>query len=98
EAMRTMKLRTLVTAMLVASAPLAPHAQSASTSSDMEVQTRAFNTTAENKGQTQVATKIASSFTRLAGSEENALRLVRALREGTAVTLTTTTTPATPGP
>ena len=48
---------------------------------------------AANHGQTHVATKIASSFTTLAGSPENALALANALRNGTEVTLTTTVPP-----
>ena len=89
--MRTMKLRTLAAAVMLAIAPMASHAQTTSTSSDIDKQTQLLNTTAENKGQTQVATKIASSFTNLAGSQDNALTLARALRDGSKVTLTTTT-------
>jgi len=90
--MRTTKLRTLVAAMLLAGAPLALQAAtSAVTTTDIDKQTTQLNTTAENKGQTQVATKIASSFTKLAGSQDNALKLVQALRNGTSVTLTSTT-------
>lgn len=46
-----------------------------------------------NHGQTHVATKIASNFTNLAGSQENALALANALRNGTEVTLTTIVPP-----
>ena len=49
--------------------------------------------TTPNAGQTNVATKIASNFGTLAGSPENALALVTALRNGTDVTLTTTVPP-----
>jgi hypothetical protein len=91
--MRTTKLRSLVAAMLLAGAPLALHAATpATTTTEIDKQTTQLNTTAENKGQTQVATKIASSFTKLAGSQDNALKLVQALRNGTAVTLSTSTT------
>jgi hypothetical protein len=91
--MKNLKLKTLVAASLVvAFSPLALQAQTTSTSSDIDKQTQLLNTTAENKGQTQVATKIASSFTKLAGSQDNALTLVRALRDGSLVMLTTTTT------
>jgi hypothetical protein len=90
--MRTMKLRTLAAAMLVALSPLASQAQTAATSSDIDKQTQLLNATAENKGQTHVATKIASSFTNLAGSQENSLKLVQALRSGSEVKLTATTT------
>ena len=48
---------------------------------------------APNPGQTHVATKIASNFTNLAGSQENALALANALRNGTEVTLTTIVPP-----
>jgi hypothetical protein len=51
-------------------------------------------TTAPNAGQTLVASKIASNFTSLAGSPENALALVNALRNGGDVTLTSTVPPA----
>jgi len=78
--------------MLLASAPLALQAAtSATTTTDIDKQATQLSTTAENKGQTQVATKIASSFTKLAGSQDNALKLVQALRNGTSVTLTSTT-------
>jgi hypothetical protein len=89
--MKNPKLRTLIAATIVAFSPLASQAQTTSTSSDIDKQIQLLNTTAENKGQTQVATKIASSFTNLAGSQDNALTLVRALRDGSKVTLTTTT-------
>jgi hypothetical protein len=84
-----MKLRKLVAATLVVFAPLA-YAAAATTSAVDEPVTQ-LNTTAENKGQTQVATKIATSFGKLAGSDANTLKLVQALRTGTAVTLTTPT-------
>ena len=95
----TMKLRGVVAALLVASAPLAAKAATAITSTDVEKQTTRLDTTAQNKGQTQVATRIASSFTSLAGSDANSLKLVQGLRNGTAITLTTvsaTTTGTTP--
>lgn len=44
-------------------------------------------------GQALVAGKIASNFTTLAGSQENALALANALRNGTEVTLTTVVPP-----
>ena len=86
-------IRKLTGAILITLAPLSAHAATtATTSSDVETQTTQLNTLAENKGQTQVATRIASSFTTLAGSQDNALALVRALRNGTEVTLTSTST------
>ena len=93
--MTTMKLRTLAAAIAISFAPLVSHAQTTATAGDIDKQTQLLDTTAENRGQTQVATKIASSFTKLAGSDENALKLVQSLRSGSKVTLTTTTT--TPG-
>lgn len=48
---------------------------------------------ATNHGQALVAGKIASNFTTLAGSPENALALANALRNGTEVTLTTIVPP-----
>jgi hypothetical protein len=88
--MRT-KLRTLGAAIIVAFAPLASAAVTTGTTTEIEKQTTQLNTAAENKGQTHVATKIASSFGNLAGSDANTLKLVQALRNGTAVTLTTST-------
>ena len=73
------KMRMLAAAVLVAIAPLAA------------AQVTTATTTEPNKGQVLVATKIASNFTNLAGSEENALALVNALRQGTDATLVTTT-------
>jgi hypothetical protein len=88
--MEAMKLRQLAASMLIAFAPLAYAATAATSSLDAPV--AQLNTSAENKGQTQVATKIATSFGDLAGSDANTLKLVQALRTGTAVTLTTPTT------
>lgn len=55
-------------------------------------QTTQMDTLASNKGQTQVANKIAADFTVLAGSRDNAVALVNALRNGTPATLTASTT------
>jgi hypothetical protein len=85
----TKTLRVLTSSLAIALAPLAA-AQTTTTSVD--AQANLLDSTAANRGQTQVATRIASSFTNLAGSLDNALALVRALRNGTAVTLTTPTT------
>ena len=81
----TRTIRLLTGSILIALAPLAP----AQTAADVDTQATLLDTTAANRGQTQVATRIATSFTNLAGSMDNALALVRALRNGTAVTLTT---------
>ena len=58
----------------------------------------ALDKTGANRGQSLVASKIASNFARLAGSQENALALTNALRTGEPVQLTyaptgTSTTP-----
>ena len=74
------KIRMLAAAVLMALAPLAT-AQTTGTAPE------------QNKGQALVATKIASNFTDLAGSEENALALVNALRTGGEITLVTTVPP-----
>ena len=97
--MRTMKIRTLAAALAIACAPLASQAQTTAAPGDIDTQTQLLSTTAENKGQTQVATKIAGSFANLAGSQDNAMKLVQALRAGSEVKLTTTTagTGTTPG-
>ena len=74
------KMRILAATLLTALAPLA-FAQTTGTPPPA------------NAGQTLVATKLASNFTTLAGSPENALALVNALRNGTDVTLTTVVPP-----
>jgi hypothetical protein len=75
-------MRVLVGAVLIALAPLA-QAQTA-----VDSQVSALDTVGANRGQTLVAGKIASNFGTLAGSEENALALVNALRTGETVKLT----------
>lgn len=74
------RMRMLAAAVLVAIAPLAT-AQTTGTTPE------------QNPGQALVATKIASNFTDLAGSEANALALVNALRTGGEATLVTTVPP-----
>src|SRR5262249_19465656 len=83
-------MRTLAAVVMLAMAPLAPAATTAG-SGDLDTQAQALDTTAANKGQTQVAANIAAFFTTLAGSKDNAVALVTALRTGSEVTLTTTT-------
>jgi hypothetical protein len=73
------KMRMLAAAVLVAVAPLAA--------------AQVTGTTEQNKGQALVAGKIASNYTNLAGSKENSLALVNALRTGTAVNLVTEVPP-----
>ena len=80
-------MRVLAASLLIATAPLAL-AQTTAASGEIDATVRVFDATAANKGQTQVAEKIAAFFTNLAGSKENAVALVNALRTGTAVNLT----------
>lgn len=87
-------LKTLAAAAMLAFVPAAL----AQTGNPIDAQVIALDKTANNRGQALVASKIASNFTSLAGSEENALALVKALRTGEAVRLTyaptgTATTP-----
>ncbi len=90
------KMRVLAASLLIATAPLAL-AQTTSTSGEIDATISVFDATAANKGQTHVAEKIAAFFTNLAGSRENAIALVTALRNGTAVNLTAPATgPGTP--
>ncbi len=80
-------IRILAASLLAALAlPAAP-----ATGSELDTQAAALDATAANKGQTQVAAKIAAFFTNLAGSKDNAIALVTALRNGTDVNLATTT-------
>lgn len=88
------KMRILSVAVLVALAPVAE----AQTAGDVDAQVRTLDSTAANRGQTQVATRIAATFGSLAGSSDNTLALVNALRTGSSVTLTTATAPTTSMP
>jgi hypothetical protein len=80
------KARLLSAALLIALAPVAQ----AQTAGDVDTQVSTLDTTTANRGQTQVATRIAASFTSLTGSQDESLALVNALRNGTPVTLTDT--------
>ena len=83
------KLRLLSAALVIALAPVAQ----AQTAGEVDTQVSTLDTTSANRGQTQVATRIASSFTSLTGgSMDESLALVNALRNGTSVTLTDPTT------
>jgi hypothetical protein len=89
---RTMKI--LAASLLLALAPVA----GAQSGGDIDTQVRVLDRTGANRGQALVAAKIAGNFTHLAGSEDNALALVNALRTGDTVQLTyaptgTSTTP-----
>jgi hypothetical protein len=81
------QLRLLSAALLTALAPAAW----AQTAGEVDQQVGSIDAATANAGQTRVATRIASSFTSLAGSQDNALALVNGLRNGTSVTLTTPT-------
>lgn len=81
-------MRILAGSLLIALAPLT---QAQTTGGELDTQVRVFDATAANRGQTQVAQKIAANFVNLAGSEDNALALVNALRSGTDATLKTPT-------
>lgn len=79
-----MQMRSLAAAVLIALSPLAM----AQTTGTIDAEVASLDATAANKGQTQVATKIAANFAKLAGSEANAVKLVQALRNGSNATLT----------
>lgn len=88
-------LKTLAAAVVLA---FAPAAFAQATGNPIDAQVVALDKTANNRGQAHVASKIAANFASLAGSEDNALALVNALRTGEAVKLTypptgTATTP-----
>jgi hypothetical protein len=86
------KMRLLAAIVIAAASPLA-FAQTTGGTGTGGTTTGGTVTTTPNAGQTLVATKIASNFTNLAGSTDNALALVNALRIGTDVTLTSTVPP-----
>ena len=77
-------MRVLYASLMIALSPLAL----AQTSGNVDTLATTLDATAANRGQVQVAGRIASSFANLAGSESNALALVNALRNGTNATLT----------
>src|SRR5689334_4096114 len=89
-------MRILASSILIALSPLA--AAQVTGGGDLDTQVRVLDATAANKGQPHVADKIASNFTNLAGTKENAVSLVNALRTGGDATVkTTTVTPGTGG-
>src|SRR5512140_3597237 len=83
--MKKHTLRILASSVLIALAPMAI-ADSSTTSLDTQV--KVLDNTGASRGQAQVAARIASSFTSMAGSDANALALVNGLRNGTTITLT----------
>jgi len=87
------KLRTLAAALAIATAPMLAFAQTTTdptTTPPAPTTTITTTTTTSNAGQTNVATRMASNFTNLAGGQTNAVALVTALRTGNEVTFTTT--------
>jgi hypothetical protein len=76
-------MRVLSTAVLLALTPAA-YAQA---TTQLDTQVTALDQAGANRGQALVADKIASNFTNLAGSEDNAVALVKALRSGETVKL-----------
>lgn len=78
------KMKILATSLLLAFAPLA----GAQVGSNIDTQVSVLDRVDANRGQALVAEKIAGNFASLAGSEENALALVNALRTGETVQLT----------
>ena len=77
-------MRNLAGSLLIALAPIAL-AQAMGDAVDKQV--RVLDDVASRHGQRLVAAKIAANFENLAGSKENSLALVNALRNGTNVTL-----------
>jgi hypothetical protein len=73
-------MRVLAASLLIA---LSPMASLADDGGSLGTQS------STNQGQSNVAGRIASEFTRLAGGRDNALALVNGLRNGTGITLTT---------
>lgn len=86
--MRAMRKLT-VAVMLAITAPATTYALE---DDSINSQAQQMNTLTKNAGQTNVANRIAADFITLTGSRDNATALVTALRNGTAITLTTTTT------
>ena len=82
--MKRNNMRVLAVAVLLALAPMAQ----AQTTSTLDTQVTTLDTTSSNRGQTKVSQTIASNFGNLAGSDENAVAMVNALRNGDTVKLT----------
>jgi hypothetical protein len=78
---RNMKI--LAASLLLAFAPLA----GAQVAADIDTEVSVLDRVGSNRGSVLVASKIAGNFSTLAGSEENALALVNALRTGQTVEL-----------
>ena len=78
---------------LVTGAPVVAYAQ---TATDLNSQVTAMNNTTASQGQTNVINKISSDFNSFLGSDSTAV--VTGLRNGTPITLTSTTTTVSPTP
>jgi hypothetical protein len=87
-------MRILASAMLLALAPAAVAQTTTGTSTSTP--TKPEDAIA-SPGQSRVASRLAFNFAALAGSKENALALVNALRNGTEVTLVTAPPPGSTG-
>jgi hypothetical protein len=78
-------IRVLLGLLMIAFAPVTP-AQAREGEADSQVP--AIDRIAAHDAQSRIAAKIAGQYVNLAGSEDNALALVQALREGSSVMLT----------
>ena len=88
---RAMRFRATMIALAVAGIA-AGHANALIQNSTGTTTATPTTTTITSPGQVRVANKFAAPFTTMAGSTENAVALATALRTGTPVTLTYTTT------
>jgi hypothetical protein len=85
--MMKMKMRSGVIATLLALAPTVQGDEAPAGARGLDMQVKVLDNTGASRGQEQVAARIASSFSALAGSQGNAVALVNALHNGTPVTL-----------
>lgn len=89
-----MKLPAVIlTVSLTTGAPVLAYAQ---TATDLNRQVTTMNNTTASQGQTNVINKISNDFSSFLGSDSTAV--VTGLRNGTPITLTSTTTTASPTP
>lgn len=82
-----MKMRSGVIATLLALAPSVQGDEAPAGSRSLDMQVKVLDNTSASRGREQVASRIASSFATLAGSQANALALVNALHDGAVATL-----------
>lgn len=88
-----MRKNTLCAAIAVALFGTFSNAIAAETSTNETAATATTTPTATTAPQSNVATRVASPFANLAGSQQNAVALANALRTGTSANLTYTSTP-----